>query len=176
MVTRISNVSVVIRRGDSDKLPGVRRLPEPPTPSSPSKSRELSHEPENTAEKEMDNRGKTSSPSSKEDKTTADNKEKSTLQSCKRSLSQASAEKSSPSPLEKSPPAPLGSAERGRRGRPPLAASKDSKEGRRSQSEGQEAGVVTTALVEVGGSRLVAFYVKLYTLLQVLWLFINTLF
>ncbi len=112
----------------------------------------------------MDSRGKTSSPSSKEsieDKTSADNTKKSTLQSSKRSLSQASAEKSSPPPLEKSTPAPLGSGDRGRRGRPPLAASKEPKEGRRSQSEGQEAGV-TTAVVEAGGSRLVAFHVKLY--------------
>ncbi len=95
----------------------------------------------------MATRGKTSSPSSKEsseNKTSADNK------------------KSSPSPLEKSPPAPVGSADRGRRGRPPLAASKEPKEGRRSQSEGQEAGV-TTAVVEAGGSRLVAFHVKLCT-------------
>jgi hypothetical protein len=103
----------------------------------------------------MDSRGKTSSPSSKEEKTSADIKKKSTLQSSKRSLSQASAEKSSPPPPEKSPPAPLGSGDRGRRGRPPLAASKEPKEGRRSLSEGQETGVVTTALVEAGGSRLV---------------------
>jgi hypothetical protein len=120
----------------------------------------LSQESENTTEKEMDRRGKTSSPISKEDKTSADNKKKSTLQSSKRSLSQASAEKSSPPPQEKSPPTPLGSADRGRRGRPPLAASKEPKEGRRSQSEGQEAGV-TTAVVEAGGSRLVYFNVKL---------------
>ncbi len=104
----------------------------------------------------MDSRGKTSSPSSKEsieDKTSTDNKKKSISQSSKRNLSQASAEKSSPSPLEKSPPAPLGSGDRGRRGRPPLAVSKEPKEGRRSLSEGQE----TTAVVEAGGSRLVYF-------------------
>ncbi len=115
----------------------------------------------------MDSRGKTSSPSSKEsseDKISADNRKKSTAQSSKRSLSQASAEKSSPPPLEKSPPAPVGSADRGRRGRPPLAASKEPKEGRRSLSEGQETRVVTTAVVEAGGSRLVSFHVKLVSI------------
>ncbi len=119
----------------------------------------------------MDNRGKTSSPISK-DKTSTDNKKESISQSSKRSLSQASAEKSSPSPPEKSPPAPLGSGDRGRRGRPPLATSKEPKEGRRSQSEGQEAGV-TTALVEPGGSRLVYFLLD-FTASFVI--FLNTLF